>query len=74
MDPTRADDVPDDAVPLEAEEFDPLAGTSRYAVPLSALVGGSFVPVADQVEVHPEPPPPASSVEASPMFGGVDGD
>lgn len=46
------DDVPS-GEKLLGEEVVP----SRYAVPLSTLVGGAFVPVSDQTETHPQPHP-----------------
>lgn len=73
-DGARDDHDREDGAPLAAQELDPFAETNRYAIPLSALLGGSYVAAAEQVEVHPEPPPFEAFHETFPLMGMVDGD
>lgn len=68
------DTAPQDVTPLDPESLDPSARTSRYAVPMSTLLGGAYVAAADQVEVQPEPPTLVSFGEVLPMGDAVDGD
>lgn len=66
-------DLPDDLVPdLLGEE------RSRYAVPLTTLVGGAYVGVADQVTSQPDPHAPDAWTGLVPRVadggGGFGGD
>lgn len=56
------------------ESLVPGARTSRYAVPMSTLLGGAFVAATDQVEVHPDPPPMEHPGEPFAVGDAVDGD
>jgi len=52
----------------------------RYAIPVDELVARARVPVADQVEIQPEPPQPPPDwstglvADADGMSGDADGD
>ena len=46
---------------------------NRYAVPLTTLVAGAYVPLTDQVEVH-DVAPPLPPAGLGPVPVGVGGD
>lgn len=68
-------DLTEDA-PVPESFLGPEPGVSRYAVPLSTLLGGTYVAHADQVVIHPLPGIPDTGfvVEAGAALGGADGD
>ena len=49
----RAEDPPDGSAGVESGRS---SGNSRYAVSLSTLVGGAYVPITQIMQMHPQPP------------------
>jgi hypothetical protein len=62
-----------DAVDLPDEVRDPFR-VSPYAVPMSTLIGGAYVGVADQVELQPASAPHLDGGGGAVVGGGDDGD
>lgn len=64
-------------VPVPESFLGPEPAVSRYAVPLSTLVGGAYVAHADQVVIHPLPGVGDAGFVAdagAAAAGGADGD
>ena len=58
---------------LPDEVRDPFrVATSPYAVPLSTLLGGAYVGVADQVQLQPVSTPQLGHGGGGPVVGGDD--
>lgn len=60
-----------ETTPLSLEALAGQEPRSRYAVPLPTLLAGAVVPVAERVEIQPEPPVPVSDASSLPLASDV---